>query len=395
MLLYIHIPFCASRCIYCGFYSTTRIADRQRYVDALCREMELRSEPRQHIDTVYLGGGTPSQLTTDQLRQLFACIYKKYDVSALAEVTMECNPDDVTAHFAEAIRHMPVNRVSMGAQTFSDKRLRLLHRRHTAEQVAEAVERLRQAGIANISIDLMYGFPNETLSEWQADIDTAIGLGPEHLSAYLLSYEEGTPLYNMLLQGKVTEPEEELQREMYYTLKDRLEEAGYEHYEISNFARHVPLATPASQRPPHITVPSPYRSRHNSGYWNHTPYIGLGAGAHSFDGKRRQWNVANLSAYMEQIENGSVPAEGETLHANTLYNEMVMTRLRTADGLPLHLLTSHQQRYCLSQAQRYIDGGLLAHHTGSGLSNGVLRLTRQGLFVSDMVMADLMMESAS
>ena len=364
--LYLHIPFCQSRCVYCGFFSTTSLAMRQRYTDALCREMSLRPWAHGSVDTVYLGGGTPSQLLPEQLQQLFAYIYNIYNVSDQAEVTMECNPDDLTPAFAEALRRLPVNRVSMGAQTFSDSRLRFLRRRHRASQVSQAVALLRDTGIANISIDLMYGFPGETLAEWHCDIDAALALGADHLSAYALTYEEDTPLCSMLQKGQVSELDEELQRQMYYDLKDRLEAAGYEHYELSNFAR------PGR------------RSRHNSGYWNHTPYVGLGAGAHSFDGSRRQWNVADLTAYVEATEHGSVPAEGETLDADTLYDEMVMTRLRTADGLPLRLLTAERRAYCLAQARRFIDGGLLTLH------DDVLRLSRQGLFVSDMVMADLM-----
>ena len=201
--IYIHIPFCASRCIYCAFYSTTSLDLRQRYVDAVCRELtlrgkklEVRSERNdlraENIDTIYLGGGTPSQLTIEQLRQIFEAIYNN-KVSEDAEVTIEVNPDDVSVEFAAALQQLPVNRVSMGAQTFDDERLRFLHRRHTSAQVAEAVERLRAAGIGNISIDLMYGFPGETLADWERDIDTALALNVEHLSAYCLSIEEGTP----------------------------------------------------------------------------------------------------------------------------------------------------------------------------------------------------------
>ena len=235
--LYIHIPFCRSRCIYCGFYSTTGLALRQRYVDAVCREMKLRSEwraakgERLQIETVYLGGGTPSQLTTDQLRQLFIYINKVYPLTS-QEITIEVNPDDVTADYAATLQQLGINRVSMGAQTFDEDRLHFLNRRHTAAQVSEAVSLLRQAGIRNISIDLMYGFPGETLSDWDADITRALALDVEHISCYCLMYEEGTPLYRLLQQGKVAETDEEQERLMYYHLIERLEAAGYEHYEI-------------------------------------------------------------------------------------------------------------------------------------------------------------------
>ncbi len=241
--LYIHIPFCKSRCIYCGFYSTTDEKWRQKYVDAVCREMEMRPSDAP-ITTIYLGGGTPSQLTAEQLEQLFIYINKVYGNDA-KEVTIEVNPDDVTVEFAAVLQRLPVNRVSMGAQTFNNVRLRFLHRRHTAEQVHLAVQHLRNAGIRNISIDLMYGFPGETLADWKHDIEAALLLDVEHLSAYCLMIEEGTPLARMLHKGdgsrcvisqETTQMEpfticdEELERQMYVALIDRLTASCYEHY---------------------------------------------------------------------------------------------------------------------------------------------------------------------
>ena len=326
------------------------------------------------LDTVYLGGGTPSQLTIDQLRQLFLYINKVYaphlsldDDWGEMEVTLECNPDDVTPEFATALRSLPVNRVSMGAQTFNDHRLHFLHRRHAAGQIPVAVERLRSAGIRNISIDLMFGFPEETIEDWHHDIDCALALDVEHLSAYSLMYEEGTPLYRQLEQGAVSEVDEELSRRMYYDLIDRLAAAGYEHYEISNFARPG------------------YCSRHNSSYWNQTPYIGLGAAAHSYDGGCRRWNVDDLERYMIGIETGRSDYEMEEIDDDTRYNDIVMTALRTCEGLDLQQLSSPQRDYCLQQARRYVDDGLLIYEKSH------LRLSRRGLYVSDMIMADLMM----
>ena len=370
--IYIHIPFCKSRCVYCDFYSTTSLEQRQRYVDALCKEMEMwarsssLSEETGGIKTVYLGGGTPSQLTVEQLRQIFLYIDKVYEVMPSAEITIECNPDDVDDAFATALATLPVNRVSMGVQSFSDERLRFLRRRHNAGQVAAAVERLRKAGIGNISIDLIYGFPKETLEEWHADIAKALGLQVEHISAYALQYEEATPLGRMLQQGLVKEVDEELSRQMYYDLKDRLFEAGFEHYEISNFARPG------------------FRSRHNSGYWNQTPYLGLGAAAHSYDGHKRQWNVADIQQYMKGIEWGTPFVESETLDDDTRYNELVMTALRTCEGLPLSALYGNYRDYCLRQARPFVEGQLLK------IADDHMRLTREGLFVSDMVISDLM-----
>lgn len=366
--IYIHIPFCKSRCIYCGFYSTTRDDLRQRYVDALCRELQLRSNYiTENARTIYLGGGTPSQLSAAQLHQVFHAI----DCSDAEEVTIECNPDDVTIEFAGLLAGLPVNRVSMGAQTFSDERLRFLHRRHTAGQVPLAVERLRHAGIRNISVDLMYGFPGETLTDWQHDIDEALRLHAEHLSAYSLMFEEGTPLFQLLEQGKVSEPDEELSLQMYSELIDRLTAAGYEHYEISNFAKKG-------------NDGKSFRSLHNSSYWNQTPYLGIGAAAHSFNGTSRQWNVEDIERYIDGVMRGEPVIEREELDDATRYNDIVMTALRTCEGLDLACLPPRLQSYCLGQAQRFLADGLLRQ---DGLR---LTLTRRGLFVSNMVMSELM-----
>ena len=367
--LYIHIPFCKSRCIYCAFYSTTHLGQRQRYVDALCREMAMRG--RQDISTIYLGGGTPSQLTADQLRQLFETIHIYNKVAPDAEVTIEVNPDDVTPTLCATLPRLGVNRVSMGAQTFDNQRLRFLHRRHTEAQVQQAVRMLRDAGIPNVSIDLMYGFPHETLDNWRHDIDAALHLSVEHLSAYCLMVEEGTPLHRMGIDAC----NEELEREMYEELIDRLTAAGYEHYEISNFAKPG------------------YRSRHNSSYWQDTPYVGIGAAAHSYNPPLtppegmgiRSWNVADLDEYMAGMERGERLMEQELIDGDTHYNDRITVALRTRDGLNLSLLTERQRSYCLKEAQRFLDDGLLQLH-GAHLS-----LTRNGLFVSDYIMSELIM----
>ena len=395
--IYIHIPFCRSRCIYCGFYSTTALDLRQRYVDALCREMEIRGTRKEEggkrndeeIETIYLGGGTPSQLTPSQLRQIFIYINKVYPLTSEREITIEVNPDDVTVEFAALLQQLPVNRVSMGIQTFDDQRLRFLHRRHTARQAIETVSILRAAGINNLSIDLMYGFPGETLSDWQSDIDSALALNVEHISAYCLMIEEGTPLHRMLkqhngdcplceqrseLQGDCPQcVDEETERSMYYTLIDRLTAAGYEHYEISNFARPG------------------FRSRHNSSYWNGTPYIGLGAAAHSYDIRSRSWNIADINAYIKGIERGERLFEEELLDNDTRYNDAVTVGLRTCEGIDLNALPKKYRDYCMKNARRYLDDGLLELSVVGNLTSPTLHLTRRGLFVSDMVMSDLMM----
>ena len=377
--LYIHIPFCRSRCSYCAFYSTTQPALKQRYVDAVCKEMALRPHPLvagQRIDTVYLGGGTPSTLSADQLRQLFSHLAARYELNfggddrqgmSPREVTIEVNPDDVSEALARLLAELPVNRVSMGAQTFDDERLRFLRRRHTSVQVSQAVNRLREAGISNISVDLMYGFPGETFDDWLRDIDRALALDVPHLSAYCLTVEEGTPLYQWMADKGTRMMDEERERQMYYALIDRLTAAGYEHYELSNFARPG------------------MRSQHNSSYWCDVPYIGLGAAAHSYMLDERRWNVSNIRRYIHAIEHDTVPCEGETLDDDTRYNDRVTVALRTREGLNLTTLSDRHRQYCLREARHFVDAGLLR------LADNRLILTREGLFVSDMVMSSLML----
>lgn len=381
--LYIHIPFCKSRCIYCGFYSTTLLHLRDKYVYALCAEMRLRHELKRTLNepvtTIYLGGGTPSVLSRGNLQQVFESIHNIYKVEPGAEVTIECNPDDITRRdsplFFEGTNRiaLPVNRVSMGAQTFSDDRLRFLNRRHTAQQVGKAVDRLRDAGINNISIDLMFGFPNQTLEQWDDDIRHALGLKPEHISAYALTYEEHTPLYAMRHQAIA----DELSLNMYMHLIDRLSEANYEHYEISNFAR---LTSP--------NTPSPLRSRHNSSYWQGIPYIGLGAAAHSYDIDTRYWNTDDVGQYIMMTGNRQLPIqETENLTTRDQYNDMVTTYLRTCEGIDLNRLNRQFgptfYNHLIANATPHINNQLLA------VDEQRLHLTRRGLFLSDAVMADL------
>ena len=382
--LYIHIPFCQSRCIYCGFYSTTLMELKEAYVEAVCKET-LPCPPREgvksfgEISTVYLGGGTPSQLSPALLHRLFCHLEESQIIPRLIgrgkgeglEIAMECNPDDLTDEYVTVLSNLPINRISMGAQTFSDERLRFLHRRHQARQVDEAVERLRKAGFQNISIDLMFGFPGETLEDWEADIEETLKLQVEHISAYSLMFEEGTRLYKLREEGKVKETDEELYLKMYETLIDRLTAAGYEHYEISNFARPG------------------FRSRHNSSYWDGTPYLGLGAAAHSYDIDSRWWNISDVREYIRRIQQGESPIEEkEILSKTTRYDDAVMTALRTSRGLYLKdVETSFGQElkeYLMTNALPHLQEGRLT------MENNYLRLTRKGLFVSDSVMSDLM-----
>ena len=293
----------------------------------------------------------------------------------VVEFTVECNPDDISREFAELLVECGVTRVSMGVQSFSDARLRFLHRRHNADTVQFAVRALRNAGIKNISIDLMFGFPGETLEDWEHDISKAIRLDVEHISAYSLQYEKDTPLNDMLEKGLITELDEESCRDMYYHLVDRLEAADYEHYEISNFAKRCYSDDEAKT----------YRSQHNSSYWQGIPYIGLGAAAHSFDKESRQWNVSDVFGYMDSILNDSKLAieEREVLDDITKYNDLITTSMRTCEGIDLDAV-SHKD-YLLKNAKPLIEKGLLS------IDNNHIHLTRSGLYVSDYIMTDLIL----
>lgn len=397
--LYLHIPFCKSRCIYCAFYSSTLSKLQDSYTEAMCSEMLMRpsAEP---IRSIYLGGGTPSVLSADNLNRLFIYINKVYFPGSSAandpwagmrdcEITMECNPDDISDEFCLMLRQLPVNRISMGIQTFDNERLRFLRRRHTAEGAVAAMKRLRKAGIANISIDLMFGFPGQTLSQWTNDIDKALAMKPEHISAYSLTYEEGTPLYDLVYNRRSTgmssgkrptsrnstpegaadlEPvSDELSLSMYELLIDRLTAAGYEHYEISNFAKGV----------------RKHRSLHNSSYWQAIPYIGIGAAAHSYDVSTRSWNVADLQVYIDKIKCSELPSESEVISPTTAYNDMITTALRTCEGIKISNITPSLRTFFTETSATLAAEGLVE------VADGHVRLTRKGLFLSDSVMREL------
>lgn len=370
--IYIHIPFCKRRCIYCDFFSTTQSERKTTYIHALCQELETRKEylGGEEIETIYLGGGTPSQLTEEELGKIFTYIYKVYSVSPNAEITLEANPDDLTPDYVTMLRRLPINRISMGIQTFQEETLRLLHRRHTAAQAIESFYRCREAGFRNISIDLMYGLPGETLANWEQDLQQAIRLQPEHISAYHLIYEEGTALWNLREQHQIEEADEELSVLFFRTLIDRLTEAGYQHYEISNFCR------------PGL------HSRHNSSYWTGKKYLGCGPSAHSYNGISRQWNIASLEKYIEGINTHTPNYEIEELDLYTRYNDFVITSIRTCWGMPLSRLRSEYgeelYNYCLRMAKPHLVQGLLQ------MDNELLKLAPKGIFVSDGIMSDLL-----
>ena len=370
--IYIHIPFCKRRCIYCDFFSTTRSEEKPTYVRALCQELAIRKDylEDEEIETIYLGGGTPSQLTEEELNEIFTSLYNIYKVKEDAEITLEANPDDLTPEYVSMLRRLPVNRISMGIQTFQEETLKLLHRRHSARQAIEAFHRCREAGFRNISIDLMYGLPGETLETWEQDLQQTIELHPEHISAYHLIYEECTELWKLKEQHQVEEADEELSVTLFSTLINELTNAGYQHYEISNFC-----------------LPE-LHSRHNSSYWTGKKYLGCGPSAHSFNGLSRQWNVASLSKYIEGIISGKPDFEIEDLNLYTRYNDFVITSIRTCWGMSLSRLRTEYgeelYRYCLRMAKPHLSEGVLE------IREGVLKLTQRGIFISDGIMSDLL-----
>lgn len=370
--IYLHIPFCKKRCIYCDFFSSTRNEKKATYIEALCQELELRRDylDEERIETIYFGGGTPSQLAKEDFERIFSSLYKIYPISPEAEITLEANPDDLSPEYIHMLRTLPFNRLSMGIQTFNEKTLKLLQRRHTAQQAIEAFTRCREAGFHNISIDLMYGLPGETMESWEKDLQQALEMKPEHISAYHLIYEESTPLWKLRQQHQVEEVEEDLSVSLFTTLIHRLKEHGYQHYEISNFS-----------------LPG-FHSRHNSSYWTGKKYLGCGASAHSYNGHSRQWNVASIEKYIQGIEQKKPEYEIEELDLYTRYNDFVITTIRTSWGMPLSKLKSDfgdsLYQYCLRMAQPHLKQGKLE------ITNHVLRLTESSIFVSDGIMSDML-----
>ena len=332
--IYIHIPFCKSRCKYCDFFSTTHLEKRAQYVAALLEEWRMRAhEVKEPIHTIYIGGGTPSPWAVDSLKLIVDSLLLNVE-SQEQEITMEANPGDITLERAQAWRKMGINRLSIGVQSMDDELLQLIGRRHTAEQARKAVAAAQAAGFDNISIDLMYALPSQTMEQWQKDVAEALQMGVQHISTYGLIYEEGTVLMTLLDHGVIEAVDEDTEMQMYDYLVEQLAANNFEHYEVSNFA-----------------LPN-HQSRHNSSYWNNTPYIGLGAGAHSYDGQVRQWNISNLDTYIAQAMAHQLQPEKEVLSEEQRHTERVMLGLRTNSGIGIDEIDR-------SKAQPYIAQGML------------------------------------
>ena len=378
MHLYLHIPFCKQACHYCDFHFSTSLGQKSALVDALCAEIQLQKDylPTPELQTIYLGGGTPSLLTERELEQLFSAIHKQFTVSSTAEITLEANPDDLTADTLRVLRRY-VNRLSIGIQTFDEATLRWMNRAHTGTEAEACVGLAREAGFANMSVDLIYGLPNRDASRWQYDLEKIIALDVPHLSAYALTIEPDTAFGRWQQKGKLPPVEEELAADQFEELTRLLAgtggageaSLGYEHYEISNFAR-----------------PGQY-ARHNTAYWQRKPYLGIGPSAHSYNGHSRQYNIANNARYIADIRQGSIPAEIEVLTTADQVNDYLLTGLRTQWGCSLTelnlLLGADFVRQQASDLGTLYASGWLA------CDGDRLRLTNAGKLFADRVAATL------
>jgi oxygen-independent coproporphyrinogen-3 oxidase len=375
--LYLHIPFCEHKCIYCDFYSIERLGGIQNFVDALLREIEIQPEflKQESYETIFFGGGTPSLLTPVQLDAILSKVYETFSVDHGVEITVETNPGTVDGGKLSDYKALGVNRLSVGIQSFHEDDLRFLTRIHSSSQAKECVWTARRAGFDNIGIDMIFSLPGQTRERWEANLRHAIGLEPQHISAYSLIVERNTPLARMVAAKQVATLPTEQDADLFEFTMDFLARAGYEHYEVSNYA-----------------LPG-FRSIHNSNYWNHSNYLGLGPSAHSFrmSGKapaRRWWNVANLSTYLENISKRRIPVAGEEiLSGSELVEEAIMLGLRSGGIDP----SGFQDRFQLDVED--LAGEVIESFVTDGLMKrveGRLRLTDRGFLLCDAIAESLL-----
>lgn len=369
--IYIHIPFCRKACLYCNFHFSTSLKQKNDFITALLKEIETREhysgEPA--IETVYLGGGTPSLLEPEELHLIFETLHKKYIISKEAEITLEANPDDITEERLASWKHSTVNRLSIGIQSFFEDDLKWMNRAHSATQALACIPMAQEKGFDNLSIDLIYGTPTLSDGRWQENVEQALDYKVPHLSCYALTVEPSTALQHLVSKQKMQDVDPEQQARQFLQLINWVQEAGYEHYEVSNFA-----------------LPG-WRSRHNSSYWQGKPYYGFGPSAHSFDGKAtRSWNIANNTLYINGVTNNDLQPEKEELTPTQQLNEYIMTALRTLEGIDLNRISRQfGDRYrdaVLQTAEKYIPQKLT-------LQVSSLRLTLEGKLFADGIAADL------
>jgi oxygen-independent coproporphyrinogen-3 oxidase len=363
--LYIHIPFCQSKCAYCNFYSITSVNLIPQFVAALIKEIKLYQRHFDAFDTIYIGGGTPSVLTCGQLAEIIAAVNKFLKIDSKAEITLEVNPGDVSVEFLKSLRTLGINRLNIGVQSFDDKMLKFLGRRHNANEARQALIHAREAGFKNLGIDLIYGIYGQSINLWKKTLAQALSFRPEHLSCYELTLEASTPLYKKYRKKNIKEPSENRQRKYFFTTAEELRKAGYIHYEVSNFARK-----------------NNFKSRHNMKYWRHTPYLGLGPAAHSFLENRRWWNVASVKNYLEKLAWGKMPVENEELLTKEqLKLETLFLGLRTGVGIDLKLYRQRFGADLLIDKKNIIEP--LVNNKLLEIKNDRLRPTLAGMAVAD------------
>lgn len=373
--LYIHIPFCRQACHYCDFHFSTTLKHKAEMVAALCKELVMRQAEAAgtQLQTLYLGGGTPSILSNEELEQLFTTIRQHYILSSTAEITLEANPDDFFRDTTPqqrllALQQLGINRLSLGVQSFFAEDLQLMNRVHTTEQI-ETLLPLALHYFDNITIDLIYGIPTMSNERWQANISKALAFGVPHISAYALTVEEKTALHKFITTGKIPPIDDTLAYQHFVTLVDRMEAEGLVQYEFSNFGKEG------------------YFSQNNTAYWFGKPYMGVGPSAHSFNGSERSWNIAHNIKYIKQIQQGVLPQEKEVLTPENKYNELIITRIRTMVGIDIDEVTlvfgKEYSNYMLQQAQKHLDEGLLL------IQGNHLKVSKKGKFLSDGIAADL------
>lgn len=368
--IYIHIPFCRQACHYCDFHFSTSFKYKDDMIDALVKEIELRKSElgSENIETVYFGGGTPSVLSVEEINKILDAVGRNFTMIANPEITLEANPDDLSKEKIKELSQTPINRLSIGVQSFFDDDLLLMNRSHNADSAYTSVAEARNF-FDNITLDLIYGIPNMSIDKWEANISKALELKVPHISSYALTVEPKTALQHLIQQGKISSPDDGLAHEHFLHLVKTIEANGFVHYELSNFG-----------------LPD-YFSRNNSAYWQGEKYLGIGPSAHSFDGTSRSWNVANNVRYIQQTQEGVLPSEKEYLSLPDRYNEYVMTGLRTIWGVSLKKIQTdfgqEYEIYLLKNAQKYIQSNQLI------IANGCLKTTLQAKFFTDGIASDL------
>ena len=369
--IYVHIPFCRQACNYCDFHFSTSLQNKEALVKALVAEIELRHDylKDRRVETIYFGGGTPSLLAEREAFLIFEKIYKLYDVSRDAEITFECNPDDLSEEKLKELKRLEVNRLSIGLQSFNEEELRWMNRAHTAKESEASVKRAQDRGFENITIDLIYGSKFSNLRSWKSTLDKAIALEVKHISSYNLTIEDKTKLGHDLKNNKEVAVDDELSAEMFLEMSERLEKNGFIHYEISNFGKEG------------------FFSTHNSNYWKGKHYLGLGPSAHSFDGSSRQWNVANNNAYIKKVTEGTGYFEKETLTEKERFNEYMLIALRTMWGVDLAYLKANFDaelvKHFLNETEQLIAEGSMIEKEQSYV------LTEKGRLLADRIAGDL------